>query len=158
MKVGLIVVLVLAWPLGVQAQDEPQPPSTPLVITIPPELLGQVQVQLPSQAAPTKPKADLTLPSIAYVAAASADWATSFSACTPSCHTRDVQLPDVSRPGLAIPVGLAIDAATIWAINRFVDPRWPDVAQGLLYVFSIIRSIDATNHVETSERRARGLP
>lgn len=158
MKLAVIVVLVTAWPVLVHAQDEPQPPTTPLVITIPPELLGQVQVQLPSQAAPTKPKADLTYANVAAIAAASADWATSFAGCTPSCTTRDLVLPDVSKPGLAIPVGLAVDTFVIWVLNEHVAPRWPKAAQAALYIFSILRSVEADQHVQDGERHARGLP
>lgn len=138
------------------AQEPPPPP--PVILILPVQVLEELKRPPPVvPAAPPPAAVDLTLPTIAYVAAVSSAWASAASTCVGrSCPTVTPTLPTVSTPTVALGWGLVIQGATLWAVHQWIGPRWPKVAQGLLYSLATMHAIKAADHVSTSRRRAQG--
>jgi hypothetical protein len=109
-----------------------------------------VVVPAPPVAAP-----DLLFPTILYIGAGSAEWTASASGCVGGCRTRSIVLPQVGSAKVAIPLGLAIDATTIWLCHDILGKKWPKVSQSILIGMTILRSVSAARHFDTARTRIK---
>jgi hypothetical protein len=152
LTVALLLIATGGWAQDVKVAVE----TGGLVIVIPPELLT-LDGRLPTPPPTAAGQPDTATPTWVFLGAAAVDWTTGATACQLGCRSRSGSLPNVTDPRIAVPLGLAIDGATIWLCHQVIGPRWPTVAQGLLYGLSIVRGINAHDHVAAQRRRNRGL-
>ena len=85
-----------------------------------------------------------------YVGTAAADWSVTAVCARVLCGDRTqtgLFLHGVERPAWSIPLGLAIDAGTVWTIRAFIAPDYPKAARVLLYGLGGARLIFVTNKV-----------
>lgn len=137
-------------------QDPQPPPQRPLIIVAPADVLELKAPAEEKEPAELAPEVDLTLPTVIYVAAVSGAWASASGVCVGrACSTITPVLPMVSEPKTAMPLGIAIQGAMLWATHAWVAPRWPRVAQGILYGLGLVHVIKAADHVSTSRRYSR---
>jgi hypothetical protein len=94
---------------------------------------------------PEKPK--LVMPTVFFLTASAVDWATASPACQIGCQTRTGLLPFVSDARVSVPIGLGLDAGVLWLTTKVITPRWPKVAEGLLYVLTIVHAVSAAEHL-----------
>ena len=135
-------------------QDAPPP----IVILLPADAFEALKRPPPVTPADAPPPAvDLTLPTTAYVAAVASAWTVAGATCVEqSCPTVTPTLPTVSDGRRAFGWGVVIQGASLWVIHRWIAPRWPKVAQGVLYSLATMHAIKAADHVSTSRRRVKG--
>ena len=147
------LLVVVVWGSSLTAQEPP-----PLRLAIPPDML-RAQTQTTATAPPAKPRVDLSIPTVFYVASVSSAWAGASATCVADniCSTVTPVLPTVSDPNVALGLGLLIQGGALWAVHQWVAPRWPRVAQGVLYALSALHIGKAADHVLTSRRQSRAV-
>lgn len=134
----------------------PPPPPVPVVLTLSVSALEELKA---SQPPAPPPRVDLTIPTVAYVAAISGAWAGASATCIADdvCDTVTPVLPTVGSVKKALGWGLLIQGGTLWAAHRWIAPRWPRVAQGVLYAVGALHIGKAADHVLTSRRQSRAV-
>ena len=153
-RVGLVAVIMLG---GCAARADPTPALARVEV---PAARRAVQSQTTSTAPPAdKPRVDLTIPTVFYVASVSSAWAGASATCVADdvCNTVTPVLPTVSDTNVALGLGLLIQGGTLWVVHQWVAPRWPRVAQGVLYAMSALHIGKASDHVLTSRRQSRAV-
>ena len=121
-------------------------------LEVPADLLAS---QTPTPAPPADPpRVDLTIPTVFYIAAVSGAWAGASATCVEDdvCQTVTPVLPTVGSPMKALGWGLLIQGGMLWAAHTWIAPRWPRVAQGVLYGLAALHIASGTDHVLTSRR------
>jgi len=143
------LLVVVASTVSLRAQE----PVPVLVLSV--SALEELK-QPPAQAAPPK-TIDLTIPTVAYVAAISGAWAGASATCVADdvCDTVTPVLPTVGSVKKALGWGLLIQGGTLWLAHQWIAPRWPRVAQGVLYAVGALHIGKAADHVLTSRRVSR---
>jgi hypothetical protein len=92
-----------------------------------------------------------------YVATAAGDW-TVTAACGGNesrCraeHTGGLFLWDIKHEAVAVPVGIAIDAAILVAVRELVGPDHPKIARGILYALSAARVVVLSHKISQLRR------
>ena len=137
------------------AMTQDVPPPVPVVVTLSAAALEELKAAPPP--APPLPRVDLTIPTVAYVAAISGAWAGASATCVADdvCDTVTPVLPTVGSVKKALGWGLLIQGGTLWVAHRWIAPRWPRVAQGVLYAVGALHIGKAADHVLTSRRVSR---
>jgi hypothetical protein len=85
---------------------------------------------------PSSAAADgLRLPTLVYVGGATLDVWSTVDCLGAGCIERNPTLAwlQPAGPGVMLTVGEAVDAAMLWAVHRWVAPRHPKLARGLLF-------------------------
>lgn len=160
-RVLIAAALLASWPAPAHAQ--PAAPPAPVVVLTPEQFQALVQELLttappartPAPVVPPDERTHLVIPNAAYLGTVVSDWTSVSAGCVQrSCKTLTPLLPDVSDPKVAIPLGVAIDAAVLWVCDTWIAPRWPHVAEGILYGLAIVRGAATSDEVVAS-RAAR---
>ena len=109
-----------------------------------------------------EPDDALVMPTAFYVTASAVDWATAAPACQIGCKSRMGLLPYVESAPVAVPVGLLLDVGVLLLTHKVLAPRWPKLAAGILYALTIVRSVNAADHLivqrDWNRRTRAGVP
>lgn len=87
------------------------------------------------------------MPTTFYLVASAVDWSTAAPACQVGCRSRTGLLPGVDDARISVPIGVALDVGVLWITHKFIAKRHPKFAEGLLYALSIVRAVNATDHL-----------
>jgi hypothetical protein len=90
---------------------------------------------------------DLTMPTTFYLTASAVDWATAAPACQIGCKSRTGLLPYVDSARVAVPLGVALDVGVLYLTHKWIAPRWPKLAEGILYALTVVRAVNAADHL-----------
>lgn len=153
----LVALFVVVGVTPVTAQDD-----RVMVVVIPAS-------QLPAWLNPTAPppmavtlepiqRAKLTVPTTLYMAAIASELTMASVRCAIGCETWTRTLPGVSTGAIAIPLGLGINAATIFVTHKWIAPKWPRFAENLLMGLATFHSASTVDHASNARSTAKGEP
>lgn len=99
----------------------------------------------------------LKLPTLVYTGAMFADWSTTALSHPPDGVTVHETAPIINRleanhPKLMYAVGASIDAASIYAIHKFIGKRHPKVATVVFYAGAAIRGTLAVRNARLNHQ------
>ena len=104
----------------------------------------------------------LVMPTAFYLTASAVDWATAAPACQIGCKSRTGLLPYVEDARVSVPIGLLLDVGVILLAHKVLAPKWPKLAAGILYALTIVRSVNAADHLivqrDWNRRSKAGVP
>ena len=121
MKTPAVCVVLALWAASAFAQDQPRP--------------------------------SLKIPTIVYASVAGADITTSLLCRPPGCHESNPLIAWMEPQGQATMhiTAAAMDAAGVWAWNRYVGRRHPKLAKVGLYVVAAVRVGVAVRNVKVAQ-------
>lgn len=101
---------------------------------------------------PAPEQRSLVLPTALYLSAVGAEWVAAAPACALHCNAWTRTLPTVNSAKVAVPLGLGINATVIAVVHYWVAPRWPRVADAVLFSAGAFHAASAVQHAGSARQ------
>jgi hypothetical protein len=107
---------------------------------------------VPLTVVPAPPERSLAIPTALYLSAIAAEWTTAAPRCAIQCNSWTRTLPGVEDATIAAPVGLSINAGVLLTVHYLIAPRWPRVADAVLFSLTAFHAASATEHAASTRQ------